>query len=76
MRALPEHETRLKQALSTLQSPLLAVVDLRFLHDASYQSIAEQLGITQVNVRKRAELARRHLVLALQRQGIDPSAEP
>ncbi|MBV8645849.1 sigma-70 family RNA polymerase sigma factor [Paludibacterium sp.] len=57
-----ELRQKIQYALETLPPRLLAVAELRFLHEASYEVIAQELGITQVNARKRAQEARRLLV--------------
>lgn len=57
---------QIEQAFNALPQRLRTVAELRFVQEASYELISNQLGITQVNARKRVQEARGHLGRALQ----------
>lgn len=61
----PEHQAaererarRVKESIETLPAHLRDPFVLRFMRERSYKEIAEQLGLSSVNIRKRIQLAR------------------
>jgi RNA polymerase sigma-70 factor (ECF subfamily) len=53
-----ETRVRLQRAIDSLPPLLRSVAQMRFLHEASYESIASTLSITEPTARKRVQQAR------------------
>ena len=65
---LLKHELleQIQRAFNALPPRLRDAAELRFVEDASYESISSHLGISQVNARKRVQEARMRLAQTLQ----------
>lgn len=59
--------TYIRHAFDALPLRLRLAAQMRFVDDASYESISLQLEITQVNARKRVQEARKRLTVSLRR---------
>jgi RNA polymerase sigma factor (sigma-70 family) len=67
----------MQYAFDALPLRLRLAAHMRFVEDASYESISSQLEITQVNARKRVQEARKRLTTSLRRYVFEEGcAEP
>ena len=57
--------TQIGMAFEILPPRLRVIAELRFVEDASYDSIAARLGISQLNARKRVQEARQRMTCLL-----------
>lgn len=65
-----EEKDAIIQAIRKLPVPYAAVLKLRYAHGHSMEEIAEELGISETNVRQRISRAKKKLQILLEAEGV------